>query len=76
MSKSPVGVVAPLIALMAGFVVWLLVHTLRSGRFGPWSRETHPANYWLRVINTALAIVLCVVALIAVVLQGSHGRRP
>ncbi|HYL30785.1 MAG TPA: hypothetical protein VEU27_12770 [Gemmatimonadales bacterium] len=76
MSRSPLATAGPLIALMGAYVVWVLVQTLRSSRFGPWHRETHPLNFWLHVAVAAVLIILCLSTLLLVFLQGGPRPRP
>jgi hypothetical protein len=76
MARSPLATAGPLIALMGVYVVWVLVQTLRSGRFGPWQRGATPVNFWLHVAVTAVLVILCLSTLILVVLQGGSRPRP
>ena len=76
MSRSPLATAGPLIALMGAYAVWVLVQTLRSGRFGAWHRDTNPVNFWLHVAINAVLIILCLSTLLLVVLQGGSRPRP
>jgi hypothetical protein len=76
MARSPLATAGPVIALMGGYAVWVLVQTLRSGRFGAWHRDSYPVSFWLHVAITAVLIALCLATLVLAVLQGRLGPRP
>lgn len=66
---------AALAALLGGYGVWRIVTALRSGSFGAWDRDTHPANYWLGTLLAACLVVLALLVLLGIVLPGSPRPR-
>ena len=76
MARSARVVAVPLVLVMGAYVAWVLVQTLRSGRFGAWHRDTSPVSYWLHLIIAVVLIVLCFSTLLLVVLHGAPRRRP
>ena len=59
-SMTPGEVAGAVIAVLAG--IWggvLLVGMFKSGNAGPYSRQSHPVNYWSRIVRVALFVVAC-----------------
>ena len=45
-----------------------LVRMLKSGTAGPYSRQSHPVNYWTRMLRVALFVVACLSYLVYFIL--------
>jgi hypothetical protein len=48
------------VAVLAGvWGIFMVVRALKSGSAGPYSRHTQPVNYRVRILATALFVVMC-----------------
>ena len=59
-SMTPGEVAGAVIAALAS--IWggvLLVGMFKSGKAGPYPRQSHPVNYWGRIVRVALFVVVC-----------------